>query len=443
LRTSVAKVASLIAGDDLSPTILLDNLLQRIERFDPAVQSCLAINTGARDQAELLAREVRLGRRRGPLHGVPVSVKDLIDTAGLKTTYGSTLFSNNVPRRDAKVVSKLKESGAIILCKTNTHEFALGIESPPTKNPWDNTKIPGGSSGGSAAALASDLALFALGTDTGGSIRIPASMCGVTGLKPTYGAVSAEGVFPEAWSLDHVGPMCRFASDIPLLLECMGYPKRIKRVPGRLRVGVEKAFFERSSKAVASAVEAFVDKAVSEGFIETVEVRLPLIDEINSAHSVVDTSEIATVLRQLYPANRDKYLPTSAEQIEMGQKVRAVDYVEAQRFRSKALTQVLKALRGLDLIVSPALPTVAPSISQVKKMTLADHYEYTMFLEPFNFIGLPALCVPCGFCEGLPVGVQLVSRPWKEDVLISLAQRYQEVTDWHVRVPPRFNELTV
>lgn len=443
MRVSVAKVASLIADGDLSPTTLVDNLLRRIECFDAEVQSCLAINPRARVQAGLLAREAKLGRIRGPLHGIPVSVKDLIDTAGLRTTYGSPLFSNSVPRRDARVVSRLKEAGALILCKTNTHEFALGIETPPTKNPWETTRIPGGSSGGSAAALAADLALFAIGTDTGGSIRIPASMCGVTGLKPTYGAVSAEGVFPEAWSLDHVGPMCRFASDLPLLLECMGYPKRIKRVSRGFRVGLEKNFFERASKHVVSTVEAFVDKGVSEGFVEPVEVSLPLIDRINSAHGVVDTAEIATVHRQLYPRNRDKYLPASAEQIEMGQRVMAVDYAEAQRFRPKALAEVLRALRGVDLVVSPALPEEAPSIDRVKKMTLRDHYPYTMFLEPFNFVGLPALSLPCGFHGGLPVGVQLVSRPWKEDVLIGLAQRYQEVTDWHIRVPPRFGELRV
>lgn len=377
------------------------------------------------------------------LKGIPVSVKDLIDTKDIVTTYGSSIYSNHIPKKDASVVTNIKKNGGVILCKTNTHEFALGIETPPTKNPWDLSRIPGGSSGGSAAAISADLAIFALGTDTGGSIRIPASMCGITGLKPTYGSISVEGIFPESFSLDHVGPMCRFASDLPLLLESMGYPRKINLTEKKLIVGIEKSFLEQSDDCVRSRINSFVDKCSSEDFIVVREIELPNVDAINNYHAIIDTSEIAYVHRNQYNVNKSKYLATSVEQILMGQKNKVVDYINALKYRGTIINEFNKIYEKIDVIIAPSLPCVAPKIAETKKMTLAELYPYVKFLEIFNYIGFPSISFPCGFCSGLPVGVQLISKPWREDLIISLASRFQSVTDWHTRVPSGFGELII
>ncbi len=434
MKKSISNLISLIKKGGLDPLELTEKLLQRIKKYDGVLNSYVALNPDAEKHAKSLNKSALLC-------GLPVSVKDLIDTAKIPTTYGSVIFKNYIPKRDAKVVANLKRAGAFVLGKTNTHEFALGIETPPTRNPWDITRIPGGSSGGSAASIAADLAVFALGTDTGGSIRIPASMCGITGLKPTYSNISTQGVFPESWSLDHVGPMCRFASDLPLLLEGMGYRvKRSSKFP--LKLGLESNFLSECKKDVKSALEAFVNKLVSERVAEVQEVSFPLLEQINSAHSIIDTSEIATVHKKIYPKHKKEYLPLSIEQIELGLKRSAVEYVEAIRFRSKAVKRVSYEFRRFDVLVTPTMPSVAPKISEVKKMTLEELYPFVKFLEPFNFLGFPALVVPCGFAN-LPIGVQLVSKPNQEGVLIGLAERYQSVTDWHTRTPAMFGELDV
>ncbi len=440
MNLSIKEVVAMLDHGDVSPEELIVNLCQRIEEFDKSLNSCKALNDRVLEDAKSLNL---LHADRNKLHGLPVSVKDLIDTAGLKTTYGSPIFGNHIPEKDASVVVNIKESGGTILCKTNTHEFALGMETPPTRNPWDLSRIPGGSSGGSAAALSADLALFALGTDTGGSIRIPASMCGVVGLKPTYGSLPMEGIFEEASSLDHLGPMCRFASDLPLLLEVMGYPRKIHRVEKKLSVGVEVNFLEQADKQVKSVVEKLVDKCVSEGFIEVKEFQLPSVERINSNHSVIDTSEIANVHQELFKSFKNDYLSTSVEQIELGSKNKVVDYEKALRYRDLAIEEMKQAFNGIDLLVTPTLPKVAPMIADVRRMTLFDHEPYVKFLQPFNYTGFPAITIPSGFCNDLPVGTQFITPPWKENIMIGLASRYQSVTKWHTQVPGKYGRLAI
>ncbi|MEM4091306.1 MAG: amidase [Thermoplasmatales archaeon] len=441
MKSSLNEIILEISKGTLSPLELTDKILTRIDQFDSTLKSCLGRNLKVVEEEKRFENQ-RL-KRKSRLKGIPVSIKDLIDTAGIVTTYGSHLYSNHIPKRDARVVTNLKNNGGVVLCKTNTHEFALGIETPPTKNPWDLSRIPGGSSGGSAAALAADLAVFALGTDTGGSIRIPASMCGITGLKPTFGALPVDGIFPEAFSLDHVGPMCRYASDLPLLLEAMGYPRRIERVEKRFIVGLVRTFFDQADFCVSSNVQKFIDKCVSEGFIEVKEVTFPDLDLINRSHSVIDTTEIAYTHRRQFKKSKDDYLSTSVEQIEEGMRVKATDYVSALRLRDKLAAKYSKLFKNVDVIITPTLPVVAPTISEVKRMTLKDHYPYVKFLEAFNYLGFPAITIPSGFCNGLPVGTQLVSRPWRENIIISLASKYQSVTDWHTHVPTNYGELKI
>src|SRR5208337_3864838 len=222
MRTSLARVCRLIHHLDISPADLVEKILERIYEFDEDLHTYITLNSNIRNEAQKLTSELKTGKTRGPLHGIPVSVKDLIDTGGIRTTYGSWLYANYVPRQDSAVVSSVKAKGALIIGKTNCDEFGLGIVTPSTRNPWDKTRIAGGSSGGSAAALAADLAIFALGTDTGGSIRIPASFCGVTGLKPTYGLISKRGVMPLGWTMDHMGPIAKTVRDCAVAFHAMG-----------------------------------------------------------------------------------------------------------------------------------------------------------------------------------------------------------------------------
>ncbi len=441
MKYSIVELQAKISSGEISVSQVVDSLLNRIEKFDKQIESCKAINPKARDDARSADLSYGEQSKKRKLFGIPVSLKDLIDTEHLVTTYGSPFYSDHIPSWDAKVVTNLKENGGIVLCKTNTHEFALGIESSPTKNPWDLTRIPGGSSGGSAAALAADLAVFALGSDTGGSIRIPASMCGITGLKPTYGALPVDGIYTEAYSLDHVGPMCRFASDLPMLLKSMGYQREVKLTDRKLKVGVEKSFFDQAEPCVRELVTGFVDKCTSEGFIEAKEVALPHVDVVNQKHGIIDTSEIAYVHRNQYDDHKSEYVPTSVEQIEIGRKNTATDYIDATRYMDVAKRDFSSTFEGIDLIVTPSLPKTAPTVAETKAFTLEELDPYVRLLESFNYVGFPALSIPCGFCSGLPVGVQLVSLPWREDLGISLAAKYQEVTDWHTKTPSGFGEL--
>jgi aspartyl-tRNA(Asn)/glutamyl-tRNA(Gln) amidotransferase subunit A len=448
------EIASELRARTISAVELVELLLDRIAETDNSVKAYTTVSVDdARRQAAHADRELLQGHDRGPLHGLPVSIKDLIDVEGVTTTYGSAIFKDHVPAADATVVTRLRQAGAVIVGKTNTHEFALGGVTPPTRNPFDLDRIPGGSSGGSAAAIAAGSALLSLGSDTGGSIRIPASYCGVIGLKPTYGLVSRTGVFPESWSLDHIGPITRHVDDAAMLLSAIAghdpsdhttpqttptpgqYSATIGQGAHGLTVGIPtNHFFDDLEPEVDNSVRGAISHLETQGAtIE--EVALPDLPEILGAHTAIDLAEITTNHRRLYAHHANEYRSDSKRFIESGFYVHVTTYIDALRARPRLLTHTLEAMRHVDMVATPSQPIAAPRIGE-ETATINGVQQDLLFamvrlLAPFNLTGLPALSICCGHTPGrLPIGLQLVGKPYQEATLLSAAHSYQTSTPW-------------
>lgn len=400
-------------------------------------------------------QEVESGAKLGPLHGIPVSVKDLFETKGIKTTCGSRLMPDYVPNADCTVVKRLKQAGAIVLGKTNTHEFALGVITPPTRNPWNPECIPGGSSGGSAAAVAVSSAVATTGSDTGGSIRIPASCCGVVGLKPTYGLVSRAGVFPESWSLDHVGPITKRVEDAALMLSIMAgydeadptsvqaspvdYVASVYDKPHAVRIGVPKNYFfdgceERVRKLVLDALKDLEGLGFS-----IVEFEFPHMQEIMFSYRAIVQSEASSFHETTLNKRAAELVEDARLFLETGLFIPATAYIRAQRVRAWVFTQIQNLFRDLDAIATPTLPELAPEVKALP-IDLVERRRkisgpMSQYVSPFNLTGLPAMSVPCGFIDGLPVGLQLISKAFDEQKLLRIGYAYQQATDWHLRFP--------
>ncbi len=418
----------------------------------------------AYEDAERLERELRTGLYRSPLHGIPIGVKDIIAVKGVRTTAGSKVLADYVSQEDAMVVEQLRKNGAIIIGKTNTHEFAYGTYTPPTRNPWDHERIPGGSSGGSAVAVATGMSLGAIGTDTGGSIRIPAACCGVTGLKPTYGRVSCHGVIPLSWSLDHVGPLARSAEDCAIVFDAIvGYdprdPNSISGPPSRptasliagpegrdtlslqgLVLGVpQEAFFAPLDPEVRAAWQAALLVLREEG-AGVVEVELPLA--AIEVYRTIQKPEAALAHMQKgwLSERRDDYTALTLQRLLEGQQVPAVAYLHALHQRRIFSNSMRTVLRQVDALVLPTLPIPAVLIEQANQEISIDgvaENATTALLRltmPFNLAGLPAISFPCGFTtNGLPVGLQVAGRPFEESTVLRITHAYQQLTDWHRR----------
>ncbi|HXJ84830.1 MAG TPA: amidase, partial [Candidatus Methylomirabilis sp.] len=396
---------------------------------------------------------------------VPVALKDLYCTRGVRTTGGSKILEHWVPGEDATVVSRLIDAGAIILGKLNMHEFAYGPEGLNPHygspwNPWDETshRICGGSSSGSGAAVAAGLCPGALGSDTGGSIRIPASLCGISGLKPTYGRVSRAGVLPLAWSLDHVGPMCRTAADCALMLGAMaGYdprdastsvlpvPDYVAALTGNvhgLRIGLLQAFFmesagEEQQRAVRGAL------TVLEGLGAVVrEVTLDKVGLTAGASTAMIAAEAYAYHESWLKKRSAEYGSDVRERLRLGAFVTGADYINGQRARALARDSVDAVLSGLDVLAGPTTPIAAPvagaSEVEINGGRQPVRASLIRFTRPFNVTGHPTISIPCGFTgDGLPIGLQIVGRPFDEATVLRVADAYQRATDWHTRRPPR------
>jgi aspartyl-tRNA(Asn)/glutamyl-tRNA(Gln) amidotransferase subunit A len=403
----------------------------------------------------------RAGGATGPLAGAPVALKDLFDVAGVPTTGGSKLFATNMPQEDGEIARRLFAAGAVDLGKTNLHEWAFGVttDNPhfgPTRNPWDPDRIPGGSSGGNGAALAAGLCFGTIGSDTGGSIRIPASLCGVVGLKPTYGRISLRGAIPLAWSLDHPGPMTRTVRDAALLLQVVaGYDPHdpvsadvpiddylvdIESGVRGLRIGLVRGrFFERlapneqPAADVAAAFRSAIDALAAEGArIEDVE--LPRTDELRPTQHVIIGTEAAAYHRDRIASDRASYGTDVAQRIETGARHSGIAYASARRTRDELRRAYAEALAPWDAIALPTTPITAPP--RVGQDAVAAAATLTAYTSPFNLTGLPAISVPCGFdASGLPIGLQLVARPWAEARLLRIARAYERATSWRERRP--------
>jgi len=372
-------------------------------------------------EARVLDAELRRGRRRGPLHGIPVSVKDVIDVRGTPTRCGSQAYAA-LPERDAAAVRAWREAGAVILGKTSTHEFALGVTSPQARNPHDPARIPGGSSGGSAIAVATGMGLASLGTDTRASIRVPAALCGVVGLKPTYGTVPTDGVVPLSWTMDHVAVMAGTPEDAALALDALR-PEAAPVAPaacGRvshLRVGLATAAWEGAEPAVAAAVARSVDalRALVARVEETGRPGAADFGGANAMGLLVSRCEAAAFHRSA-GLDRSLYWPEVRDQLDTADGVLATDYIDAQRYRASLREEMLAVLREHHVLAMPAAPVLAPPVER------ADEYLTILSRNAilWSFVGFPAISVPCP-SEGLPVGLQLVAGPGGESLLIALA----------------------
>ena len=410
------------------------------------------------EQALAVARqrdaELRQGKRLGLLHGIPIAVKDNIDTAGVRTTAASELFKDRIPDEDAEVVRRLKGAGAIVLGKTNLQEFAYGGSSSvsfygPVRNPWALDRIPGGSSGGSAAATAVGLCFASLGTDTAGSVRMPASYCGIVGLKATYGRVSNRGAVPLSWTLDHVGPLCRTVRDTALMLEVMaGYDTReptsadvpvgryshdliIGRKP-KLRIGLPRSpFFNDVDPEIAKAVSTAIDVLrLHAGSVQ--DVTLPSPPDLRA----IMGPEAHAYHARWIAESPQKYQPATRERIvQFSTPISKEDYVNARRACDLSRREIRSVFANIDVLV---MPTVAgpPSLIEPIDASQALDPSRTRNCWPFDMFGLPAITVPCGFStSGLPMGLQIVGAPFAESTVLALAHAYEQATEWHRRAP--------
>jgi aspartyl-tRNA(Asn)/glutamyl-tRNA(Gln) amidotransferase subunit A len=432
---TIAEAAQKLRSRDISSVELTRQCLGQIEKLNPTLNAFITVTgDSALARAEELDRELAQGVDRGPLHGIPVAHKDLMWTKGIRTTSGSKIFADFVPDRDAAVVAKMAEAGAVMVGKTGLHELAYGITSNnphfgAIRNPRDPERSPGGSSGGSGVAVATGMAFVATGTDTGGSVRVPASFCGVAGLKPTYGLIDRSGVQPLGLSLDHVGPLARTVDDIRLALDAMPGAERRKPAPASIRgirVGLPENFYlELVAPEVKAAILDAARRAEKLG-ARVIPIRVPDIEALNTAGLVILLSEAAAV-SQPYRHRRADFGADVLALLDQGSLIPAADYVNAQRQRKVFLGEFHKLFQDIDCLFTPSTPITAPKVGQTETTLDGSRYDTriltTRFVRGFNALGFPALSIPCGLSsDGLQIGLQIAGRPLEENLLLELGE---------------------
>jgi aspartyl-tRNA(Asn)/glutamyl-tRNA(Gln) amidotransferase subunit A len=451
---TISEFAQRLRKGEVSPVEVTRSCLESIERLNPSLNAFITIMAeSSLVQAHAAEAEIRRGEWRSPLHGIPVALKDLIDTASVRTTAASALYKDRIPARDAEVVRRLRQAGAVLIGKNNLHEFAYGGSSlvsyfGEVRNPWDAERIAGGSSGGSAAAVAAGLAYAAIGTDTAGSIREPAALCGCVGLKPTYGRVSGRGVIPLSWSLDHAGPLTSTAADAAIVLQAIAgydaddvtsadvpvvdYTAALREEAKQLRVGIARNyFFDDLDAEVASAVEqALQVTQILVAEMKDVGLDVPTDRKLQAAESYAFHAENVAKSPELYQ-------PETLRRIRSGEKTSAAEYIQSRRELDEARRNIGVVFGEVDLLVTPTTPIPAPGITELKANPDALRPAELKLLRntrPFNVWGLPAISVPCGFTEkGLPIGLQIAGPHWREDLVLRLAHAYEQATAWHKR----------
>lgn len=459
----LVEAAALVADGSVSPVELVRACLERIDRLDGQILAFVEVLADeALATAAAAEREIAGGTYRGPLHGIPVAVKDLVDLIGARTRAGSSVLADARPAPvDAPVVARLRAAGAVIVGKTTTHEFAFGVFTPPTRNPWNLDRVPGGSSGGSAAAVSAGMAFAAIGSDTGGSIRIPAACCGVVGLKPTFGRVPKAGVIPLSWSLDHVGPLARGVEDAAVFLQAIAGPDPSDPttadapVPdflgeaghslSGLRIGVPDRHFDHLLQpSVASAVRWAMERLRDAGAVIE-RVAMPSLDHALDVHLLTILAEAAAYHRARFPGRDADYGADVRAALALGDRISATDYLQAQRARRTSLVEALAVFATVDVLVTPTLPTEAPPIDQ-DTVVYPDGEEDALtslirFTCPFNQTGLPAITVPSEpGDDGLPVGLQFIAPPFREARLIRVAAAFAAHRGMQDRRPPIVRE---
>jgi aspartyl-tRNA(Asn)/glutamyl-tRNA(Gln) amidotransferase subunit A len=441
----LAEAAALLRQRKASPVELTQACLRRIERLNPRLNAFVTVTAEpALKEARQAEKEIGAGRVRSPLHGIPIALKDLFDTAGLRTTAGSQQYAARVPDRDAEVVARLRAAGAVLLGKLNMDEFAYNFTSEtscrgPCRNPWDPRRSPGGSSGGSGVAVAAGMCYAALGSDTGGSIRLPAALCGVTGLKPSFGRVSTRGVVPLAFSLDHVGPLCRSARDAVAVLEAISGPlgKTAGAPAAKLRLGLPSGpWLDRADAEVKTAFEEALKRlAALCGPVRDVALPdlspAPQLPVFPRAYLVLIQAEAYAFHREMLRRSPDRYHPSTRRSIENGQAISAADYIDAVEEMRRLRAAIPAVFEKADLLLTPAAPGPAFELGAPPDLVFLRN------LAPWNLLGLPAISVPCGFTRaGLPIGLQIVGPPGRDALVLQLAEAWQQATDYHQRRPP-------
>jgi len=435
---TISELSELIRTRKVSPVEVTELMLQRIEQFNPTLNAYITVMPELAMRAAREAEaEIGRGAWRGPLHGIPIGLKDLFDTAGVRTTAASDLFKDRIPTRDAEVVRRLKAAGAVLLGKQNMHEFAYGCSSTvtaygPVRNPWNLEHSAGGSSGGTAAAVAAGLCFGALGSDTGGSIREPAAFCSIVGLKPTYGLVSVEGVIPLARSLDHVGPMTRSVADAAIMLKAIaGYEERSI---GKLRLGIPRAFYFESLDPEIEAATNTALAVLTKLATSVEEVTTVPIEDIASRTLI--GFEAYSVHADSVAKTPERYLPPTLTLLHAGGKISAAEGRAAQQEVEHLRQAILKTFETVDVLITPTVPipppTIAafdaaysnpappPTVSDIRRLPLRN-------TAPFNKYGIPTISVPCGFTrEGLPIGLQISGPPGGEAIILEVAHRFED-----------------
>lgn len=442
---------------ELSPVEVTEALLERAAALQPALNAFITITADEALAQARLAEQRLLHGGPAPLLGIPITLKDLVDQNGVVTTAGHGLRRQTVATADAMIVQRLFRAGAISLGKTNTHEFAYSFTciNPhfgDVHNPWDVSRVPGGSSGGAGAAVATGIGIVGIGTDTGGSIRVPAALCGVVGLKPTYGRVPKAGVFPLSTSLDHVGPLSRTVADAAVVLSVIAgehpsdptsvqrpvddYIHALREPVARLRVGVVTEHLEGLAADVAKAIDDALDVLRRLG-VRVRPVEWPTLPLPNNA---IVGAEGAAIHRAAFAAQPEAFGEDVQGFIRAGLAVRGVDYVDSLAALQRSRREVSTLFDGVDLLVGPTVAQAALTIEQSAALARADPglllRTFGRLTRPYNLTGLPAISVPCGFSsEGLPIGLQIAGRPFDESTILRLAHSYEQATDWHLRRP--------
>jgi aspartyl-tRNA(Asn)/glutamyl-tRNA(Gln) amidotransferase subunit A len=460
-------VAAKIRLGHVSPVEVTERVLARIDALGGTLNAFITVlSEQARHDAREAESEILAGHYRGPLHGIPVSIKDLFATNGTRTTAGSRVLANYIPDHDATIVERLRTAGAILIGKTNMLEIAYAAVHPdygPTPNPWDLARISSGSSSGSAVAVAAGMGYGSIGSDTGGSIRLPAAYCGIVGLKPTYGRVSRHGGIPVSWSADHFGPMTRTAGDAAALLGAIAgvdqrdpssghvpvpdYVAELDRGVAGMCIGICELYLRQN---VDPAVQSLVERAITtfERLGATIEeIRLPPPSEAVLALLAILMPEAAVYHLPWLREQPESYTSAVRERLELGAMAPAVSYIQGQQVRRRIIDEFLVGMKPVDLLITPTGPTAATLLAgdlitgdEADPQVLA---ALIHFSGPFNLTGFPAVSIPCGFTPGgLPVGMQLVAKPWQEGPLLAAAHAYEQVTDWHRRLPAALQSVS-
>jgi aspartyl-tRNA(Asn)/glutamyl-tRNA(Gln) amidotransferase subunit A len=460
---SAGALSKLVESKEVSPVEIIEAHLSRIDATEPVLNSFITLLADASQIAARQAeKDIQAGRYKGPLHGIPVGLKDLYNTAGVRTTSGSKIFDTFIPTEDCTVAEKFQQAGAILLGKLNMHPFAYGptgenLDYGHMHNPWNPEKITGGSSGGSGSAAAAGQCTITTGSDTGGSIRIPAALCGIVGLKPTYGLVSRWGLTALSWSLDHPGPMVRTVEDAAITMNVIAghdpkdvasakvaipdYTSALTGDVRGLRIGMPKEYFEAPlDPQVRKAVQDAVSLLESMG-AEVKEVSFPMFNESQAISSTVLMSEATAFHRDLLEKDGHQLYEPVRQRLEAGLFISAADYLRAQQARTLLDQEGRRLLDDVDLLAGPTEPVTAPEI--LAPRVFAGEQEIgvvgalTQYTRPYNINGFPAISVPCGFSStGMPIGLQLAGKPFDELTVLRAAHAYEQATDWHTRRPP-------